>query len=301
MSINPPLDQAGSREAPNAISESSGMPEEIAANTVILPFNDLPAAEKLLREHADELSAIVLEPVQGGFIPADQDFMEGLRTISEELGILLIFDEVKSGFRLGLGGAQEIYGVKPDITALGKVLGGGFPIGAVGGKKEIMMVSAPDQGRDILTAGKTDASKQDVLFHSGTYNGHPTILTAGLATIRLLEQEETMEDLITITRKLREDLEQLYESFNIPMQTLGMGSIFNIVLSDDPIKNYRDMDQADTDLRKKIDYELLNQGVYIKPLNRYSLSIVHTEEDINQTVAAHREALKKVLNHSLRS
>ncbi len=159
-----------------------------------------------------------------------------------------------------------------------------------------MMVSAPAQGRDILTAGKSENSKQDALFHSGTYNGHPTILAAGLAAIKLLEKEETMKDLFHQTENLREELEKLYESFDVPMKTLGMGSIFNIVLTRQPIKNYRDMQKSDGSLRKKIDYELLNQGIYIKPMNRYSMSIMHSDEDLEKTVAAHREALKKTVS-----
>ena len=131
-----------------------------------------------------------MEPVQTGGIMASKEFMVGLRKITEELGILLIFDEVKTGFRVGLGGAQGYYGIKPDITALGKVIGAGMPLGIVGGKKEIMMVTAPIMGSDIFdssTAGKTSA--KDVLFHSGTYNGHPLILSAGLAVIETLEKE----------------------------------------------------------------------------------------------------------------
>lgn len=295
ISVNPDLEKAGPSDIPHAVPESRGIPDYYVENTIILPFNDLEATEKILRAHAHELAGVILEPIQSGFIPADQAFMTGLRKITQELGILLIFDEVKTGFRLSLGGAQKVYGITPDITALGKVLGGGFPIGAIGGKREIMMISAPNQGRDLLTVGAKNEHKSDVLFHSGTYNGHPTILAAGLATIAELEKEGTMDSLMSQTSLLKTQLETLYKQNGLAMQTVGMGSIFNIVLSENPIKNYRDMNLADSELRKKIDYELLKLGIYVKPLNRYSMSIVHTEEDITQTVNAHAEALKRVL------
>ncbi|KAB2494266.1 aspartate aminotransferase family protein [Priestia endophytica] len=296
VSVNPDMDRAGEAAAPKAVGESRGLPDYYLQNTVILPFNDLEETEKILRDHAHELAGVILEPIQGGFIPANQDFMTGLRKITEELNIVLIFDEVKTGFRLSLGGAQKIYGIKPDITALGKVLGGGFPIGAIGGKKEMMMISSARGSRDILTAGAENTDKQDPLYHSGTYNGHPTILAAGLATINVLEQEGTMDKLFARTQLLRKQLEEVYKSYGLTMQTLGMGSIFNIILGEGNIKNYRDMSQSNTKLRKQIDYELLKLGVYTKPLNRYSMSVVHTEEDIHRTVAAHDEAIKRVLN-----
>ncbi|MFP7485357.1 aspartate aminotransferase family protein [Priestia filamentosa] len=296
VSVNPDMDRAGEPSAPKAVGESRGLPDYYLKNTVILPFNNLDATEKILRDHAHELAGVILEPIQGGFIPANQDFMTGLRKITEELNIVLIFDEVKTGFRLSLGGAQKIYGIKPDITALGKVLGGGFPIGAIGGKKEMMMISSARDGRDILTAGAENTDKQDPLYHSGTYNGHPTILSAGLATINVLEQEDTMDKLFARTQLLRKQLEEIYRSYGLTMQTLGMGSIFNIILGEGDIRNYRDMSKTNTKLRKQIDYELLKLGIYTKPLNRYSMSVVHTEEDVHRTVAAHDEAIKRVLN-----
>lgn len=295
LSVNPDLDKAGEAHMPISVPESKGIPDYYVENTVILPFNDLEATEQILRTNAHEIAGVILEPIQGGFIPADLEFMKGLRKITEELGILLIFDEVKTGFRLSLGGAQKIYDVNPDLTALGKVLGGGFPVGAIGGKRDIMMVMAPNQGRDILSAGAENTNKSDSLFHSGTYNGHPTILAAGLATIHELEQEGVMDGLFAKTQILRSQLETVYKLHGINMQTIGKGSIFNIILAGGPIKNYRDLSSANMKLRKEIDYELLKLGIYTKPLNRYSMSIAHDDADITRTVEAHDEALKKVL------
>ncbi|WP_228550152.1 aspartate aminotransferase family protein [Salinibacillus xinjiangensis] len=294
LSVNPDIEKSGTEDEPVAVPESTGISSHEVEHTIILPFNNMDATERILRKQADELAAIILEPVQGGFIPADEEFIIGLRKLTNELGILLIFDEVKTGFRTSLGGCQEIFGVKPDLTALGKVLGGGFPVGAVGGRKDIMMISAPNGGRDILSAGEHSAGKKEILFHSGTYNGHPTVLAAGLATIQALEESNQMQKLCDRTKLLRQKLEEVYQRQGVDMQTIGMGSIFNIVLTKETVKNYRDLQKANMSLRKVIDHELLLQGIYTKPLNRYSMSTAHTEEDIAKTVEIHEKALKKI-------
>lgn len=296
VSVNPELDDAGSKYEPIALPESSGIPEHELKQTLVLPFNDLQSTKDLLRKYASELAAVIIEPVQGGFIRAEQEFIEGLREITEELNIVLIFDEVKTGFRVHLGGAQSVYGVKPDLTALGKVLGGGYPIGALGGSKEMMMLCAPTDESDVFSFGQSSRKKTDVVFHSGTYNGHPVVLAAGLATISLLEENGVMEVLFAKTNHLRTALEKLYTTYQIPMHTCGMGSIFNLIFSKNPIRNYRDLWGTNHDLRMKIDMELLHQGIYIKPGNRYSMSISHTQQDIDKTVEAHEKAIKKVLS-----
>src|SRR5699024_6292682 len=168
---------------------------------------------------------------QGGFIPAEQSFITGLKKLTDELNIVLIFDEVKTGFRAAIGGAQSIYNIKPDITTLGKVLGGGLPIGAVGGKKEIMMLSAANAKGDVFSVGSNSSKTSNVVFHSGTYNGHPLVLAAGLETIQLLENDDYVNKLQTHTTHLRKSLEEMYHSYNINMFTIGMGSIFNIIFT----------------------------------------------------------------------
>lgn len=296
VSVNPDEDEAGDDAQPTAVLESKGIPDEEKENTIVLPFNDLDATEKILREHANDLAAVIIEPVQGGFIPAEHEFIHGLRKLTDELNIVLVFDEVKTGFRVALGGAQSVYNIKPDITALGKVLGGGFPVGAVGGKKEIMMLSAASAEGDIFAVGGKSKQKDEIVFHSGTYNGHPVVLAAGLETIRLLENEVLLENLFIKTMYLRTRLEKLYASYDIKMKTVGMGSIFNIVFTDKEVRNYRDMWNANMAFRQAIDMELLSLGVYLKPLNRYSMSIVHTIDDIEKTVDAHEKALLTVLD-----
>src|SRR5690625_1717870 len=210
VSVNPNEQEAGESDNPTAIPESKGIPEDKLNQTIVLPFNDLDATERILRTHANELAAVILEPIQGGFIPAEPSFLEGLRKFTKELNILLIFDEVKTGFRVDLGGAQSIYNITPDLTALGKVLGGGFPVGAIGGRRDIMMLSAPNAGSDVFSVDGKSRNKNDVVFHSGTYNGHTVVLSAGLETIKLLEEDNTMEQLFKQTNKLRKQLEELY-------------------------------------------------------------------------------------------
>ncbi|HET7615587.1 MAG TPA: aminotransferase class III-fold pyridoxal phosphate-dependent enzyme, partial [Bacillales bacterium] len=255
--------------------------------TIILPYNDLGASEEILRKHGDEVGALVLEPVQGGFIPADPSFLKGIRELTEELGIVLIFDEVKTGFRVGLGGAQEVYGVKPDLTALGKVIGGGFPIGVVGGKREILMESAPTE-----ESGGNEFHSKDVLFHSGTYNGHPMILAAGMAVVEFLEEE--IDRVFQRTERLKRELATLFNKKGLAVKTLGIGSMFNLALTEDHVRNYRDYQKSDFVLRKKIDLAVMNEGIYAKPLSRYSLSTSHGDSEIEKTVAAFENVLSKL-------
>lgn len=298
VSVNPDKENAGDPTQPKAVPETSGISKDEKENTIVLPFNDLEATEAILRKHADELAAVILEPVQGGFIPAEEQFIHGLRKLTEALNILLVFDEVKTGYRVGLGGSQKKYNVTPDLTALGKVLGGGFPIGAVGGRKDIMLLSAANKDADVFTVGEQSSGKSDqVVFHSGTYNGHPIVLASGFETIKILEENNLMTELITNTYQLRHGLEEMYANYDVPMQTVGEGSIFNVIFSEQPIRNYRDMWQADTALRQAIDLELLTLGLFLKPLNRYSMSTAHTKEDIERTVAMHEQAIKTVLKN----
>lgn len=299
VSVNPPISEAGDEKAPNGVIETKGMAEEEKDNTIIMPFNDLDACITILRKHRHELAAVIIEPIQGGFIPALDSFMKGLRKITKELGIILIFDEVKTGFRVALGGAQQFYHINPDLTTLGKVVGGGFPIGIVGGREDIMLESAPKSRADVFDSSQSKKSNaRDVLFHSGTYNGHPMILAAGLATIEVLE--EKTDSVFKQTEILKKGLEQLFHNYGIAMKAVGVGSIFSVVLTHkEIILNYRDHQQTDLALRKEIDMHLLNEGIYTKPLNRYSLSTAHGDKEIDATLKAYDRVLRKVCGDHL--
>ncbi|SDZ02430.1 glutamate-1-semialdehyde 2,1-aminomutase [Evansella caseinilytica] len=292
-SINPPLVAAGEMDDPRPVPESSGLEMFTDQRPVILPFNRWQATERLLRQHADELAAVIIEPVQGGFIPAEKQFIEDLRKLTATLQIALIFDEVKTGFRVAMGGAQELYGVKPDLTTLGKVVGGGFPIGIVGGKEAILNRSRPKGNGDVFDVGQGKSSAaREILFHSGTYNGHPTILAAGLAAIHRLEQD--FAHTVLYTETMRKDIEALGRKNGIPLKAVGVGTIFNVVCTETTIRHYRDLQKTDLELRKQIDFHLLNEGIYTKPLNRYSISTAHGERELELTLTAYETVLKRV-------
>lgn len=291
VSINPDVSKAGDIHHPASLPESKGLSDRMLEDTVVLPFNDLEACEEILTAKQDEIAAVIMEPLFGGTIPATKEFMTGLRALTKKLGILLIIDEVKTGLRVTLGGAQRYYGVTPDLTALGKVIGAGFPVGIVGGRRDIMEMAAP-QGSDILDNSNTrDAA--DILYHSGTYNGHPMILNAGLATIQVLEQE--FDGLLASTERLKKGIHDIYASHGIRILTPGLGSMFNVVVSDlDEILTYRDLQKSDFETRKKVDYALLLEGIYNKPCNRYNMCTAHNDEVIDFTLEAYERAFRRL-------
>ncbi|OEH92475.1 aspartate aminotransferase family protein [Bacillus solimangrovi] len=294
FSINPSADEYGPEHTPQVVPESKGIDPHYQKQTLVLPFNDIENTEKLLRLHQNELAAVIIEPIQAGFIPATASFLKELRRITEELNILLIFDEVKTGFRIEIGGAQQLYKIKPDLTTLGKVIGGGFPIGIIGGKKEILMESAASFTADVFDSTTSTGSKaKDILFHSGTYNGHPSILSVGMAVLDVLEQE--IERVQNTTNLLKQQLEELFIKKSIPMKAIGKGTIFSVILTEEnEIHNYRDIQKTNLELRKKIDYGLLNEGIYTKPLNRYSLSTAHTDKEVELTIKAYDKVLSQL-------
>lgn len=292
VSVNPDVAKAGDARHPIGLPESAGLSDRMLEDTIVLPFNDLEACQEILTEHKEEIAALIMEPVFGGTIPATKEFMLGIREITKKTGILMIMDEVKTGFRVTLGGAQEYYGVTPDLTALGKVIGAGLPIGIVGGRKDILSLAAP-QGSDILDSSNTKTSAAEVLYHSGTYNGHPLILNAGLSVIRILEQE--FPSLLKRTEDLKKGITELYAAHGIHILTPGLGSMFNVVVTDlEKIETYRDLHCSDFTLRKKMDYALLLEGIYNKPCNRYNMSTAHTEDVIDFTLEAYKKAFSKL-------
>jgi glutamate-1-semialdehyde 2,1-aminomutase len=295
ISVNPK--KRDRQHPPSPTPDSRGLPEYYTENTIILPFNDLDQTAEILKKHHHEIAAVILEPIQGGFIPPELSFLRGLRKLTSDYGIVLIFDEVKTGFRIGLSGAQGLYGVVPDLTALGKVLGGGFPVGAVGGRQEIMELCSPAGGADILTTQSHDPDQDHAkpLFHSGTYNGHPLILSAGLATIQTLKETGIYRQLEENTALLKTGIEEIANRHGIIAKTVGAGSIFNLVLTDRPVRQIQDVLESDLALRKKLDAHLLDNGIFIKPLNRFSMSIVHTKEVVDETLERFENGVKKLI------
>ena len=291
VSVNPDVSKAGDPTHPTPLPESKGISDRMLDDTIVLPFNDLEACTEILTKHQDEVAAIIMEPLFGGTIPATKEFMTGIRALTKKLGILMIMDEVKTGFRITLGGTQQYYDVTPDLTALGKVIGAGFPVGIVGGRKDIMSMAAP-QGSDILDNSNT-RSAADILYHSVTYNGHPMILNAGLTTIGILEHE--FDGLLKRTERLKNGIRDIYAAHGIHILTPGLGSMFNIAVTElSDIKTYRDLQKSDFALRKKLDYALLLEGIYNKPCNRYNMCTAHTDEVIDFTLEAYEKAFKRI-------
>jgi len=278
ISVNQTKESESGPAMPKAVPDSLGLPDYFLEHTVVLPFDDWEACEKILTGMRGQIGAVILEPMQAGYISADQPFMENLRSLTEQLGMVLIFDEVKTGFRVTLGGAQAYYGVKPDLTALGKVAGGGFPIGVVGGKRAIMEMCSPLRS----------TSKSEIVFHSGTFNGNPVSLAAGLAAIRYLKQPGRFDRIVDRTISLRKGIERLAGEYRIPFSTVGVGTIFNLVPTEEA-------DYAGTnpqELRLALDYLLMDEGVYTKPLNRFSMSDAHGETELQATLQAFEKSFQ---------
>jgi len=285
ISVTPPVNQAGPDYAPIPVSNSAGLPSHILENTVVLPFNDLSNTERLIRKHKNELAAVIVEPVARGFLTPDTAFLKGLRAITEGNGIVLIFDEVMTGFRLGLGGAQEYFGVTPDMVALGKIVGGGLPAGVFAGKAEIMKVMSPVGSKHPY----------DHLFHSGTFSGCPIVLAAGLATIGVLERPGVYDHINWVAEEVKKCMNNVFEDYKIAAQATGLGSMFQCLFtSQKQIRNYRDTAKADTQKRASFDLELITNGVYVRPHKPFYTSLAHTKDDLDKTFEAIKEAAKSV-------
>jgi glutamate-1-semialdehyde 2,1-aminomutase len=290
VSLTPSPDAAGPDAAPQSVPSSLGTSEYTLQSVQVLPFNDTNDTVRLIKAHKNDLAAVIMEPVQRGFIPAEVEFLRAVREVTEELGIVLIFDEVMSGFRMDrLGGAQTMFGVMPDMMCLGKIIGGGFPCGAFLGKKDIMDVVNPET-----------RPKDGRVFHGGTFNGHPTVLAAGAATIKVLEQGDTYPYLMRITDRLQDGFNDLFQRLEIDAKAMGPGTTFNVLFDGkgkadlDNICDYRDAINCNESLRKVFDYGLLARGTHLHPDKPFYTSTAHTEADIDLTLVAAEEVLKKM-------
>jgi len=256
------------------LPDSPGVPEETTKNTVLIPFNDTEAVEDLIREEWEEIATIIVEPVMGnvGCIPPREGYLEFLRQITSENGIILIFDEVITGFRLAEGGAQE-----PDLVTFGKILGGGFPIGAISGKREYMEKLAP----------------QGDVYQAGTFNGNPISITAGLTTLELLDKNFYTQ-LEKKGQYLRKGIGDILEEQDLDYKVAGLSSMFQIYFTGKDVHDYQDAKTADTQKFDKYFHELLEKGVFIPPsqFECCFISLKHSEDDLEHTLEAVGEALK---------
>jgi glutamate-1-semialdehyde 2,1-aminomutase len=274
------LVKAGSGAMTHGVPNSLGVPEETARNTLLAPFNE----EKAVREALEgrDVAALLLEPVMGnvGCILPGEGYLEFLREMTEETGTLLIFDEVITGYRLGLGGAQGRFGVLPDLTTLGKVLGGGLPIGAVAGSREVMEAMAP--------AGK--------VYQAGTFNGNPLSVAAGLATLRELKEGTVYGRLERLGERMREGLEEIVGSLGIPAQVQGIASMFQVYFAEREVRDYAAALEADAGFFLRYQRGMLSRGIFLPPsqFECNFLSAAHTSEEVEETLGAAEEVLRSL-------
>ena len=276
------LVKAGSGVATLGLPDSPGVPKSATNSTLTAPYNDLQAVKALFEAHPDQIAGVILEPVVGnsGFIQPDCGFLAGLRELTKEQGALLVFDEVMTGFRIAYGGAQEKFGITPDLTTLGKVIGGGLPVGAYGGRRDIMSLVAP--------AGP--------MYQAGTLSGNPLAMTAGIKTLELLQQPGTYEQLDQITGKLINGLLQIATEQGHQVCGGHLSAMFGLFFAPGPVNNYEDAKTSDLQKFAKFHRGMLERGIYLAPSQFEAgfTSLAHTEADIDQTLAAAKAVLSEL-------
>src|SRR5438445_4636839 len=273
---------AGSGVATLGIPGSPGVPEGTVADTVVAPYNDAAAAERVFAAHGRDLAAVIVEPVAGnmGCVPPRAGYLEGLRDMTTRAGALLVFDEVITGFRLSTGGAQVLYGVKPDLTCLGKIIGGGLPVGAYGGRAEIMDQVAPS----------------GPVYQAGTLSGNPLAMAAGIATIDLLQRAGTYKRLDTLAARLHAGLLGAREEADVKVTINRVGSMITLFFTPGPVVDYATAKKSDTALFARFFHGLLARGIYFPPAQFETafLSLAHTEGDVDTTVRAANEIFREL-------
>jgi glutamate-1-semialdehyde 2,1-aminomutase len=287
------LVKAGSGVATLGLPDSPGVPTELAELTLTCPFNDLSAVKDAFTRHPRQIAAVIVEPVAGnmGCVPPGSGFLEGLRRVTIDAGSLLIFDEVMTGFRVAYGGAQQLFGVAPDLTTLGKIIGGGLPVGAYGGRRDVMDCVAPI----------------GPVYQAGTLSGNPLAVAAGITTLKILERPGTYDLLERLSRLLSEGLVAAAKEAGIPVWANRVGSMFTLFFSPGwgepagatspsrigvPVADWQSASQSNTGRFAIFFQEMLKRGIYLAPSQFEAgfLSTAHTEKDIQQTVEAAREA-----------
>ncbi|OVA17436.1 Tetrapyrrole biosynthesis [Macleaya cordata] len=279
---DPFLVKAGSGVATLGLPDSPGVPKAATFDTLTSPLNDLSTVENLFETHKGEIAALILEPVVGnsGFIPPTPDFLNSLRRITKENGALLIFDEVMTGFRLAYGGAQEYFGITPDLTTLGKIIGGGLPVGAYGGRREIMEMVAP--------AGP--------MYQAGTLSGNPLAMTAGIHTLERLKEPGSYEYLSKITAELIQGILEAGKSAGHEMCGGYISGMFGFFFTEGPVYSFGDAKMSDTAKFARFHRGMLEEGVYFAPSQFEAgfTSLAHTSEDIQRTIAAAEKVFRQI-------
>lgn len=276
------LVKAGSGATTLGIPDSPGVPPDLARDTLSLPFNNLKEVQKTLEKEGHQIACIIVEPVPGnmGVVLPEDAYLPGLRELTKPFGVLLIFDEVMTGFRVAYGGAQERYGIRPDLTCLGKIIGGGLPVGAYGGKQEIMDLVAP----------------VGPVYQAGTLSGNPIAMAAGLATLNLIGEEKVYKKLEERGQELEEGLLSAARKAGLSIHINRVGSQLTLFFCRGPVTDYATAKQSDTSIFGKFFLAMLRQGIYLPPsqFEAFFLSTAHTSADINKTIAAAQTAFKQL-------
>jgi glutamate-1-semialdehyde 2,1-aminomutase len=276
------LVKAGSGATTLGIPDSLGIPGDLAKLTLTALYNDLESVKVLVRQYPGEIACIIVEPIAGnmGVVLPERGFLEGLRKICDEEGIILLFDEVITGFRVAYGGAQELYGIKADLTCLGKIIGGGLPVGAYGGKEMIMERVAPLGG----------------VYQAGTLSGNPLAMTAGIETLELLRSKKIYQDLERKTSYLIENISISAEEKGIPLSINHTKGMFTLFFAEGPVKDYRTAKMSDTSRFAKFFIEMMEQGIYLPPsqFEACFISLAHTQKDLDKTIQACDNAFKQI-------
>lgn len=267
MSSSPSLP----KDFPRAVPDSAGIPRVLEDEVLIAPFNDLPTTSAIIERHHHELGGVIVEPFQRIITPRP-GFLQGLREVTQRFGIPLIFDEVVTGFRLAWGGAQEYYGVVPDLAAFGKIIGGGYPLSAVVGGAEVMEAFNPDH-----------EASGDFIAQTGTLNGNPIAAVAGLATLQHLKAAGTYRQLFDTGRTLRQGLTELLKRYGIPGQVVGEDPLFDVVFTDEPVHDYRGVLTQNRELLRRFNAELLVRGI-LKASSKMYVSLAHSSADVERTL-----------------
>lgn len=274
------LVKAGSGALTGGAPDSAGVPADFTKHTHVATYNDLASVEEILKANPASIAAIIVEPVAGnmGCVPPVAGFLEGLRDLCTKYGAILIFDEVMTGFRVALGGAQQFFNVKPDLTCLGKVIGGGMPVGAYGGRRDIMEVVAP----------------LGPVYQAGTLSGNPLAMTAGLVTLSLLEKPGVYEQLAATAQQLATGLQEIATNAKVPLTAIAVGGMWGFFFHKGPVRNLDDVMQSDAEKFKIFFRAALDAGIYLapSPYEAAFVSLAHTAKDIDATLLAFRSALE---------
>ena len=274
------LVKAGSGVATFGVSDSGGVPQDLARLTLTVPFNDLDAAEKMFAEHGDKIAAMIVEPVCGnmGAVPPLDGYLRGLRILTEKYGALLVFDEVMTGFRLSRGGAQELFGVTPDMTTLGKIIGGGLPVGAFGGRRDIMKKLAPE----------------GPVYQAGTLSGNPLAVAAGIHALKKIGAAPPYALLEKQSARLENGIRANIEALSAPVTLNRVGSMMTLFFGKNEVRDFAGAKACDTAGFGRYFHAMLERGIFLPPsqFEACFISAAHSDADIDKTVAANREALK---------